>query len=219
MLTARELASHIDHANLRPDATAADIAALCTEARRYGFAVVCVNPVHVGKAAAELQGSSVAVCAAVGFPSGAHSTDIKAAEAATCVYEGAREIDIVANAGWLKDGDHNRYVDDMRAVRRAIGDAIILKVIIEASLLSEPEIIRAAELAVQGGADLVKTSTGVYGKARIEDVQLLRRVLPPRVKIKAAGGIRTAESACAFIAAGAERIGVSASVGIMQQVT
>jgi deoxyribose-phosphate aldolase len=153
----------------------------------------------------------------LGFPTGAHPSDIKAAEAAACIRAGAREIDVVANAGWLKDGDYNRYVEDIRAVRQAGGDDIILKVIIEATLLDESEIIRAAELAVEGSVDFVKTSTGVYGQARIEDVQLLRRILPPHVKIKAAGGIRTAQAAFAFIAAGAERIGTSAGATIIMQ--
>ncbi|MEW5702697.1 MAG: deoxyribose-phosphate aldolase [Candidatus Zixiibacteriota bacterium] len=218
-LTAKELARHIDHTNLAPDVTTVQIVTLCAEARQHGFAAVCVNPAHVATAAAELRATSVAVCGVVGFPTGAHETQIKVAEAVSSVRNGAREIDMVAHAGWLKDGDVRRYVEDIRAVRYAIGDVLILKVIIEASLLEPAQIERAALLAVEGGANFVKTSTGVYGRARLEDVRLLRRILPPHIKIKAAGGIRTYETACAFIAAGAERIGTSCSMSIVRSVS
>ncbi len=208
-------ARYIDHTNLRPDATAADIHTLCTEAREHEFATVCVNPIWVATAAGELNGSDVGICTVVGFPTGAHTTQIKVAEALQCVRNGATEIDMVANHGWLKEGKDEDYERDIAAVRAAIGSGVILKVIIEASLLSEAETIRAAALVTAAGADFVKTSTGVYGQARLEDVLLLRRVLPPHVKIKAAGGIRTAEQARAFIDAGAERIGTSSSIEIV----
>jgi deoxyribose-phosphate aldolase len=209
-----DLARLIDHTNLRPDATAADVRTLCAEAREHGFATACVNPIWVATAAAELKGTDVGVCAVVGFPTGAHTTPIKVAEAIQCVRSGATEIDMVANHGWLKEGRDEDYKLDIAAVRAAIGSGVILKVIIEASLLTEAQIIRAAALVAAAGADLVKTSTGIYGQARLEDVILLRRILPPHVKIKAAGGIRTAEQARTLIDVGAERIGTSSSVEI-----
>jgi deoxyribose-phosphate aldolase len=127
---------------------------------------------------------------------------------------GAHEIDLVANAGWLKAGQNADYAADIVAVRKRIGDGIVLKVIIEAALLTPEQVVRAATLAVHSGCNFVKTSTGVYSKARVEDVQLLRRALPERVKIKAAGGIRTASDAEAMITAGADRIGTSNSIAI-----
>ncbi|MBI3873038.1 MAG: deoxyribose-phosphate aldolase [candidate division Zixibacteria bacterium] len=214
-LSACDLASRIDHTNLSPDATASDIASLCAEAQEYGFAAVCVSPIRVADAVAAIRDGAVAICAVVGFPSGAHLSAIKAAEAAVCVREGAREIDMVANLGWLKDGQWDRYAEDLRLVRNTIGGATLLKVIIEASALDEADIVRAGIMAAQSGANYIKTSTGVYGQARLEDVSLLRRALPPDIKIKAAGGIRTVGQARAFIAAGADRIGASAGVGMM----
>ena len=215
--TTRDLAARIDHTNLVPDAGAAQIVALCTEARAHNFAAVCVNPMRVGLAVSELRDTGIAVCAVVGFPSGAHLTSTKVAEATACVTVGAREIDMVAHAGWPKDREWERYRDDIRAVREAISSETTLKVIIEASRLEPGEIERAALLAAEAGADFVKTSTGVYGQARIEDVTLLRRILPAHVKIKAAGGIRTLEQVLSFLNAGADRIGTSAGVAIMRE--
>lgn len=213
--SAPSLASRIDHTLLHPDATAADILNLCTEAREHGFAAVCVNPTLVATASRALQGSGVHVCAVVGFPTGAHATSVKVAEAAHCIEAGAQEIDMVANTGWLKDGRSADYAADITAVRQRIGAGIVLKVIIEAPLLTPEQIIRAATLAAHSGCDYVKTSTGVYSKARTEDVRLLRKALPERVKIKAAGGIRTVADANALIAAGADRLGTSNSIAII----
>jgi len=210
-----DIARRIDHTLLHPDAVESDILNLCVEARDHGFAAVCVNPIWVASATKALQGGSVHVCAVVGFPTGAHATAIKAAEAEVCAKEGAQEIDMVANAGWLKDGRSRDYTAEIAILRTRVGAGIILKVIIEAGLLTPEQIIRAATLAAQAGCDFVKTSTGLYGKARIEDVQLLRRALPAPVKIKAAGGIRTAVDAIAMIDAGAERIGTSNSIAIV----
>lgn len=209
------LASRIDHTLLHPDATATDVINLCTEAREHGFAAVCVNPTLVATASRALQGSSVHVCAVVGFPTGVHATSIKVAEAAHCVEAGAQEIDMVANTGWLKDGRSADYAADIAAVRQRIGAGIVLKVIIEAPLLTPEQIIRAATIAAHAGCDYVKTSTGIYAKARAEDVQLLRKALPARVKIKAAGGIRTAADAHAMINAGADRLGTSNSIAMI----
>lgn len=215
VMAAPSLASRIDHTLLHPNATATDILNLCTEAREHGFAAVCVNPTLVATASRALQGSGVHVCAVVGFPTGAHATSIKVAEAAHCVEAGAQEIDMVANTGWLKDGRSSDYAADIAAVRQRTGAGIVLKVIIEAPLLTPEQVIRAATLAAHSGCDYVKTSTGVFSKARIEDVQLLRKALPERVRIKAAGGLRTAAEANAMIAAGADRIGTSNSIAII----
>jgi deoxyribose-phosphate aldolase len=215
--TASEIAARIDHTNLAPDASAAQVVTLCAEARAYNFATVCVHPVRVALAVTELRDTGVAVCGVVGLPTGANLTSTKVAEATACVALGAREIDMVAHAGWVKDRQWELYRNDIHAVRKAIGSGTTLKVIIEASRLEPAEIERAALLCVEAGADFVKTSTGVYGQARIEDVTLLRRVLPPQVKIKAAGGIRTLEQVLSFLNAGADRIGTSAGVAIMRE--
>lgn len=210
-----ELAATIDHTNLAPDATTYDIAALCAEARDYRFATVCINPTYVRLASQELMGSDVGVSAVVGFPTGAHCADIKATEAIQCVRDGATEIDMVANAGLLKSGQYSEYATDIAAARNAIGSDVILKVIIEAPLLDEIDIVRAGVIAADRGADFIKTSTGVYANARLEDVALLARAIAPHTKIKAAGGIRDAQSACAFLDAGASRIGTSAAVAML----
>jgi deoxyribose-phosphate aldolase len=212
-----EIAAVIDHTNLSPVATQAEIAALCAEANEYRFAAVCVAPLHVPFAVSELAGSGITVCGVAGFPTGAHATEFKAIEAARCVNDGAREIDMVAAHGYLCDEKYQAYFDGISAVRRAVGDGITLKVIIEASLLSDTDTVRAGIIAVEAGADFVKTSTGVYGTARVEDVVLLRRSLPPEIKIKAAGGIRTSDAACTLLAAGADRLGMSGSVAVMRE--
>lgn len=213
--TVMGLAGRIDHTLLHPDAAEFDIHNLCSEAREHGFAAVCLNPTLVATASRALHGSTVHVCTVVGFPTGAHATSIKVAEAGHCVDAGAQEIDMVANTGWLKDGRFSDYVADIAAVRQRIGAGVVLKVIVEAALLTPEQVVRAATLAAHAGCDYVKTSTGVYSKARIEDVRLLRKALPERVKIKAAGGIRTAAEALAMISAGADRIGTSNSIAII----
>ena len=216
-MTACDLAARIDHTNLAPAASADDIERLCDEAVRLGVAAVCVHPTRVTSAAARLRGTAVAVCGVVGFPSGAHETAVKELEAARCVQGGAVEIDMVANCGLLRDGKVNCYHADIRAVRAAIGAEIVLKVIVEAPLLSSADVVRAATIAAAAGADFVKTSTGVYANARVEDIVLLRRALPPGAKIKAAGGIRSSAQALALLAAGADRLGTSASLEIVQE--
>lgn len=212
-----DLASYIDHTNLLPTATERDIVQLCEEARTYGFASVCVSPVRVRTAVDQQSGPKARVSAVVGFPGGSHESTVKTREAELCVQNGASEIDMVAGTGWLLDGALSLYTDDIMAVRKVIGDRVTLKVIIEASLLRPAEIVRAAAAAVGAGADFIKTSTGVYGHARLEDVELLRRVLDSRVKIKAAGGIRTSAQALDFIGAGASRIGTSSSMAIIKE--
>jgi deoxyribose-phosphate aldolase len=212
------LAHMIDHTLLKPDATQDQIAQLCYEARKYGFASVCVNPANVELCSQLLKGSEVLVCTVVGFPLGATSTETKVFETQQTIREGATEVDMVINVGALKSRDYELVERDVAAVARACHAAnAILKVIIEAALLTDEEKVAACQLAKVAGADFVKTSTGFGpGGATVEDVGLMRRVVGPAMGVKAAGGIRTHEDAKRMVAAGASRIGASASIKIIQ---
>jgi deoxyribose-phosphate aldolase len=213
------MAHMIDHTLLKPDATHDQIAQLCYEARKYGFASVCVNPTNVKLCQQLLEGSSVPICVVVGFPLGATPTEVKVFEAQQAVRDGASEVDMVINVGALKSRDYELVERDIASIARAChaGNAI-LKVIIEAALLTDEEKVAACQLAKVAGADFVKTSTGFGpGGATLEDVALMRRVVGPMMGVKAAGGIRTYADAQKMIAAGASRIGASASVRIMQE--
>jgi len=215
---AAQVARIIDHTLLRPEATAADIRKLCEEARQYGFASVCVNPYWVPLAAAELAGSPVKVCTVVGFPLGANTTAIKAAETVEAIRSGAAEIDMVVNVGELRGGNNDVVRQDMQAVIDAAhcGEAIV-KVILETALLDDEQKSSAAALAKLCGAEFVKTSTGFGpGGATVRDVALLRKVVGPEMGVKASGGIRTLEDLRAMTAAGATRIGASAGVKIVE---
>lgn len=213
------LAHMIDHTLLKPDATQDQIAQLCYEARKYGFASVCVNPANVGLCAQLLKGSDIPVCAVVGFPLGATPTEVKVFETQQVIRDGATEVDMVINVGALKSRDYELVERDIASIARAChAGNTILKVIIEAALLTGEEKVVACQLAKVAGADFVKTSTGFGpGGAVLEDVALMRRVVGPTMGVKAAGGIRTYEDAQKMIAAGASRIGASASVKIMQE--
>ncbi|MCC8178977.1 MAG: deoxyribose-phosphate aldolase [Cloacibacillus sp.] len=206
------LAPYIDHTNLKPEATAEDIKKLCAEARSFGFASVCVNSSRVPLAAWLLKGTEVAVCTVVGFPLGAASGASKAFEAQKAAEEGAAEIDMVINIGLLKDGAD----EDVTKYIKALVDAVpgcIVKVIIETCLLTEAEKVRACRAAMAAGAHFVKTSTGFStAGATEEDVRLMRETVGTALKIKASGGIRSADFAARLIAAGADRIGASKSV-------
>ena len=213
------IAQMIDHTLLKPDATPQQIAQICAEAREYGFAAVCVNPVHVAQAVALLSGSATLVCSVAGFPLGATSTAVKVFETRQAIADGAREIDVVISIGHLKYGDNDHVLHDIRSVVEAAhtGGAIC-KVIIETALLTDEEKRRACLLAVEASADFVKTSTGfASGGATVEDVTLIRAVVGDRARIKAAGGIRTLADAHAMIAAGAARIGTSSGVAIVRE--
>jgi len=214
----KSLAHTIDHTLLKPDATQDQIAQLCFEARKHGFASVCVNSAHVKLCADLLKGSGVPVCTTIGFPLGATPTDVKVFEAQQAIRDGASELDMVINVGALKSRDYELVRGDIAAVARAChaGNSI-LKVIIEAAFLTDEEKVIACQLAKVAGADFVKTSTG-FGPsgATPEDVALMRRVVGPSMGVKAAGGIRTYADAQKMIAAGASRIGASASVKIIQ---
>jgi deoxyribose-phosphate aldolase len=210
------IASYIDHTVLAADATEEKIQKLCNEAKEWKFASVCVNTFWTKYCAQQLKGTGVNVCTVVGFPLGAMCTKAKAFEAECAVQEGATEVDMVINIGLLKDHKDDLVEEDIRAVKKACGDKV-LKVIIEACLLTDEEKVRACELSVKAGADFVKTSTG-FSKwgAKVEDVALMRKTVGPKVGVKAAGGIRTYEDAVKMIEAGANRLGCSAGIAIVQ---
>jgi len=208
----------IDHTLLKPDATQDEIAQLAYEAGKYGFASVCVNPSYVKLCSDLLKGSDVVICTVVGFPLGATSTEAKVFEAQKAVRDGATEVDMVINVGALKSRDYELVERDIASVARVVhAGGSILKVIIETALLTDEEKVAASQLAKVAGADFVKTSTGFGpGGATAEDVALMRRVVGPKMGVKASGGIRTYADAQKMVAAGASRIGASASVKIIQ---
>lgn len=215
----QDIAAHIDHTLLRPDASSADVIALCKEARKYRFASVCVNPTFVPLVARELNGSPVKVCSVIGFPFGTHMPEIKALEARRAIRDGASEIDMVINIGALKDRDLNLLYRDIRSVVEACDDgSAICKVIIETALLSDEEKILACETAKRARAEFVKTSTGyASGGATAHDVELMAKVVRGAgMGVKASGGIRSYADAVKMMEAGATRIGASASVKIVQ---
>jgi deoxyribose-phosphate aldolase len=218
-LYSREIARAIDHTLLKPEATREQIEQLCAEAVEHGFATVCVNPTWVPLCAEKLRGSSTRVCTVVGFPLGATLPEVKAYEAARTVGEGACEVDMVLNVGALKSGDYRLAERDVAAVVEASGPGgALVKVIIEAALLTDDEKVRACVVAKAGGADFVKTSTGFGpGGATAADVALMRRVVGPEMGVKAAGGVRDLKSAQAMLEAGADRIGASVGVKIVQE--
>jgi deoxyribose-phosphate aldolase len=218
-LTAERLARMIDHTLLKPEATREQVTRLCQEAREYGFASVCVNPVYVKLCAQLLADSGVPVCTVVGFPLGATPTRVKAFEAREAIRDGATEVDMVIHVGALKSRDDKAVEQDIAAVARAChGGNALLKVIIEAALLTDEEKEMACRLAQRAGADFVKTSTGFGpGGATVEDVALMRRVVGPSLGVKAAGGIRSYADAQRMVAAGANRIGASAGVRIVEE--
>ena len=213
------LAHMIDHTLPKPHPTQDQIAQLCFEARKHGFASVCVNPAHVRLCAELLKGSGVPICTVIGFPLGATATDVKVFETQQGIRDGASELDMVINVGALKSRDYELVERDIASIARTCHAAsTILKVIIEAALLTDEEKVAACQLAKVAGADFVKTSTGFGpGGATAEDVALMRRVVGPSMGVKAAGGIRSHADAQKMIAAGASRIGASASVRILQE--
>ena len=214
-----EVAGLIDHTLLKPDATLAEIEALCREAAEFHFATVCVNGAWVSTAARLLRGTSVGVCAVVGFPLGATTPDVKAYETRRVVFDGAREVDMVINIGALKSGDLRTVERDIEGVAETCREGGALsKVIIEAALLTDEEKVTACTLAKAAGADYVKTSTGfARSGATVADVQLMRRVVGPDMGVKAAGGVKDLDQLKAMAAAGATRIGASAGVKIVRE--
>jgi deoxyribose-phosphate aldolase len=213
--TAAELAKLIDHTLLAPAATALEIEQLCREAQALGVFSVCVNPCWVALAKQRLRDTDVLVCTVVGFPLGATTTQVKKAEAALAIEQGADELDMVMNVGWFRSGLHEQARDDIAAVV-AVARGRVVKVILETALLELDEVARASELALEGGASFVKTSTGFGpGGATVEAVAAMRRAVGPAMGVKASGGIRNAASARAMLEAGATRIGASATRAIL----
>jgi deoxyribose-phosphate aldolase len=209
------LASMIDHTLLKPDASSDQIKKLCEEAAKYHFATVCVNSTNVGLAAKLLQGSGVKAIAVVGFPLGASTQASKAFETLEAIRDGSGEIDMVINIGALKSKDYKLVFEDIKSVVDAAG-TVPVKVILETSNLSLDEKIIGCALSKAAGAAFVKTSTGFGGGgATVEDIKLMRRIVGPEIGVKASGGVRTLEDAQKFIAAGANRLGASASVEIV----
>jgi len=210
-----KVSGYVDHTLLKANATQEEVGKLCEEARAYCFASVCVNPSYVALSAKLLKGSGVKVCTVIGFPLGSTTPTVKAIEARDAIANGADEIDMVINVGALKSGNDAYVKDDIRAVREATRGKV-LKVILETSLVSKEEKVRACRMSAEVGADFVKTSTGFStGGATVEDIRLMRETVGPRMGVKASGGIRDAETAKAMISAGATRLGTSASVAIV----
>jgi deoxyribose-phosphate aldolase len=218
-LSGYDLAHYIDHTMLKPESTEAQIAQLCEEARRYQFMAVCVNPVWVKRCTQLLQGSATRVAAVAGFPLGATLPEVKAYETQQVLEAGAQEVDMVINVGALKSKDYALVTRDIAAVVHAArSGGALTKVIIEATLLNDEEKVIACQLAIEAGAEFVKTSTGFASSgATAHDVALMRQTVGPQVGVKAAGGIHTYAAVLEMIEAGANRIGASASVKIMQE--
>ncbi len=215
-LSPAQLAAYIDHTLLKADAIAKDIEKLCAEARENHFYSVCVNGSWVGQARHFLEGTGVKVACVVGFPLGAMSGDVKRFETEAAIDDGATEIDFVLNLGRLKAGDDKYILRELCDVVEA-ADEWPVKVILETCLLTREEKIRACKLVVESGARFVKTSTGFStGGATVEDVKLMRETVGPKFGVKASGGIRDTKTALAMIAAGATRLGTSASVAIVK---
>lgn len=211
------VASMIDHTILKADTTKESVIQICKEAKEYKFKSVCVNSCYTELVAKELKDSGVLVCTVVGFPLGAMDSKAKAFETARSIELGANEIDMVINIGALKDKDYDFVKKDIQEVVEAARGKAIVKVIIEACLLTEEEKIKACELSQEAGADFVKTSTGFStGGATVADIALMRKVVGPNMGVKASGGVRSAADAKAMIEAGASRIGASASIAIVE---
>lgn len=204
----------VDHTLLKASMVSADVERLCAEAVQEGFAAVCVPSVWIPVAATKLENTGVVPVAVIGFPLGAIPTEIKVREAAWAVENGAREIDVMINLGWLKEGKKDRVLAEMEALRKAIPDGK-LKLILETPLLTNEEKVIAVRLAAQAHADFVKTCTGFAGSATLFDVALLKSVAGDDLSVKASGGIRTPAQALAMMAVGADRIGTSAGLEIV----
>lgn len=214
---AGRLAQIIDHTLVRPDAAFEDLAAACADARQHGFAALIVNGPHVARAKELLAGANVTVGAVVGFPHGACTTTVKIVEAMEAMKNGAEELDIMINVGYVKSGRYDLFEVDVKNVI-AMTPKTVHKIILEMGLLTSDEVAKACTLAVRSGAEFIKTGTG-YGPrgATVEDVRLLRQIVGSTCRIKAAGGIRDLASVTALVQAGAERIGTSAGPALMRE--
>lgn len=210
------LAKMIDHTKLKADTTEADIITLTSEAKEHGFWSVCINPTWIPLAKKELAGSDVKICTVIGFPLGANSSKVKAFETDTAIKDGADEVDMVINVGALKQAQYDVVLADIKAVVDEAKGRALVKVIIETALLTKEEIVKVCELAVEAGADYVKTSTGFStAGATAENVKLMKDTVGDRALVKASGAVRTTEDAEKMVAAGASRIGASDGVKII----
>lgn len=213
-----ELSKYIDHTLLKAEARKDQIEQLCKEAAEYKFMSVCVNPTWVAYASELLQDSDVRVCTVVGFPLGATTSEVKAFEAQNAVENGADEVDMVINIGWVKSGKFEKVQQDIEAVVQACPEDVVVKVIIETCLLTPEEIREVSLIVKKAGADFVKTSTGFStGGATVEDVALIRETVGPDFDIKASGGVSNKEQTLAMIEAGATRIGASKGIQIVSE--
>ena len=211
--------TYIDHTLLKPTASKNEIIQLCEEAINYNFFSVCVNSCYVSLAKQQLQNTKVKVCSVIGFPLGAMSTEAKVNEAKIALDDGADEIDMVMNLGYLKSQDFENVYKDVEAVKRIMPNNI-LKVILETCYLEEDELIKASELAIKGGADFIKTSTGFGTRgASLEDIKLMKSVAKDSTKIKASGGIKDTKTAIDYINLGVQRLGTSSGIAILKGTT
>jgi len=211
--------TYIDHTLLKPTASKNEIIQLCEEAINYNFFSVCVNSCYVSLAKQQLKNTKVKVCSVIGFPLGAMSTEAKVNEAKIALDDGADEIDMVMNLGYLKSQDFENVYKDVEAVKRIMPNNI-LKVILETCYLEEDELIKASELAIKGGADFIKTSTGFGTRgASLEDIKLMKSVAKDSTKIKASGGIKEAKTAIDYINSGVQRLGTSSGIAILKGTT
>jgi len=207
---------YIDHTLLKPDASQKGVEKLCEEAKEHSFKSVCVNPSFVALAAEKLEGTDVDVCTVIGFPLGANTEAVKVFEAQEAIKDGATELDMVLNISKLKDGKYDEVRQEMEAIKKVAGKRVV-KVILETCLLSDAEIVKACELAVEAGLDFVKTSTGFStGGATVEDVKLMKQTVGDKAEVKASGGIRDRKTMLAMIDAGATRIGASAGIKLIE---
>ncbi len=213
--TPSELASFIDHTLLKPESTLKDIEKLCDEARRFHFKAVCVNPIFVKSTRIFLSDSDVLTASVIGFPLGTHESKIKVLETEQAVAEGAREIDMVVRLDLVKAARWNEAESDIAAVVKAAGGHVV-KVILETGLLTHDEIVSACKISESAGAHFVKTATGFLGRgASVEDIELMKKSISPKMEIKASGGVKTFAQALALIEAGATRLGTSAGVALV----
>jgi deoxyribose-phosphate aldolase len=219
-ISAATMASFIDHTLLRPEARQQQFEQWCDEALQYRFKSVCVNSSWVPFVAKKLRGTGILTCSVIGFPLGGMDTRSKAFEARSALSGGADELDMVINIGALKSGNYKRVEEDIRAIKRACRSNTILKAIIETGLLTEEEKVLACEIAKKAGADFVKTCTGFLGGgATVADIELMRKVVGPKMGVKASGGIRTFGQAAALIRAGADRLGCGSGIAVISRAT
>lgn len=211
-----KLEKYIDHTILKPEATVEAVKKICKEAIEYGFASVCINPYYTALVSKELKGTDIKTCVVIGFPLGANTKEVKAFETNQVIELGAQEVDMVINVGALKDKNYEVVKEDIEAVVKAAGKRALVKVILETCLLTDEEKVKACEISKAAGVDFVKTSTGFSTSgATSHDVALMRKTVGDEIGVKASGGIRDYDKAIEMVEAGANRLGVSASIAIV----